>query len=279
MSTKIAASVGRKRGNNAQNNPQDVQAVQKLLHTVAEKLGNDHYDPGTVDGLIATPPRFSQTVAAINAFQKRFMRHPDGQVDPGHTTLAKLNEAASATQAPSPILPVSPPPPMTLGTLSLTKAFIGKGMSEICPSGYAKTSNNHCAHFVGHALDITVGLTCHGMADRKKRKGERASLRVHEIFASCPQVSEYDMSMKTGRGLMFVSGKSNFKTKGGTTELRNVPKKHIGVFLNGTIWHYSNSRNKVITQTPEQFIKHYSNQKNALWFGTLPQGAISSFTA
>ncbi len=285
MAKSISASVGRKKGQNARNNLADVKTIQQLLAAAAENLGNHEYHPGDDDGLIAAAPRFSETVAAINAFQKRFMRNPDGQVDPGKTTLNKLNEAAglgpaATTAAAKPVTagPAKAPAPSSLGKLSLN-SFLGKSMAEICPSGYADTSNNHCAHFVGHVLDITAGLTCHGMTSGKKRKGEAASLRVQEIFAACPSVAEYDQTMVGKRGLMFVSAPSSFVTTGGKTTIRNVPKKHIGVFLNGTIWHYSNSRNKVITQTPAQFIKHYSSQTNALWFGTLPSGAISNFSA
>ncbi|PQO39321.1 hypothetical protein C5Y96_05560 [Blastopirellula marina] len=285
MAKKISSSVGRKQGHNARNLPDDVKTVQQLLQAAAKNLGNSDYDPGDDDGKIATPPKFSETVAAINAFQKRFMRSPDGQVDPDRTTLKKLNEAAGSAPASSgaatktPVaVPSKAPAPAALGKLSLN-SFLGKSMAEICPSGYADTSNNHCAHFVGHALDITVGLTCHGMTSGKKRKGEAASLRVQEIFAACPSVAEYDDTMVGKRGLMFVSAPSNFVTTGGKTTIRNVPKKHIGIFLNGTVWHYSNSRNKVVTQTPAQFIKHYSGQTNALWLGTLPPGAISNFSA
>ena len=49
----------------------------------------------------------------------------------------------------------------------------------------------------------------------------------------------------------------------------NVPKKHIGIFINGTIWHYSNSQHKVVTQTPAEFIKHYPGQGFALFYGQL----------
>ncbi|MCC9601913.1 hypothetical protein LOC67_15235 [Stieleria sp. JC731] len=284
MSATIQASVGRNRGNNASNRRQDVLTIQQLLSEAAIQLQNDSYNPGDIDGLIATPPRSSATVSAIIAFQKRWMRNADGVVEPGRKTLAMLNETSQGQSTPtktsaSSVKAVPAPHPAATGTLSLSKAFLGKGMSEICPSGYADTSNNHCAHFVGHALDIRVGLTCHGMASRKKRKGESASLRVHEIFAACPTVSEYDSSMLAKKGLMFVSGVSNFVTaKSGVTSLRNVPKKHIGILVGGKVWHYSNSRNKVVSQTPEEFIKHYRGQKNALWFGDLPKGAIRQFT-
>ena len=287
MAKKISASVGRSKSKNAKNLRADVETVQNLLAAAATSLGNADYDPGTPDGLISSPPRASATVAAIVSFQKRFMRNPDGVVEPGRKTMDELNKSAAgkpaATAATSnPATKSTAPPtstPKVAGAVSLN-SFVGKGMSEICPSSYADTSNNHCAHFVGHALDITVGLTCHGMTTKKKRKGERASLRVHEIFAACATVAEFDSkTMSNYKGLMFVSGTSNFRTKHGKTELRNVPKKHIGVLLNGTIWHYSNSRNRVITQTPEQFIKHYRGQTNALWYGSIPAGGITNFTA
>ena len=288
MAKKISSSVGRGKGKNATNHRADVKTVQNLLAAAATNLRNDDYDPGTPDGLISTPPRASATVAAIVSFQKRFMRNPDGIVEPGRKTMSELNNASSGASGgtspastPAAASPATPAPatPVVGGAVSLN-SFVGKGMSEICPSSYADTSNNHCAHFVGHALNITVGLTCHGMTTKKKRKGERASLRVHEIFAACATVAEYDSAtMAAYKGLMFVSGTSNFRTKNGRTELRNVPKKHIGVLLNGTVWHYSNSRNRVVTQTPTQFIKHYRGQKNALWYGSIPAGGTTNFNA
>lgn len=276
MKVSIVNSVGRFRGNNSVNRPDDTLAIQRLLKTVSEKLDDERYDPGAINGAIIPAPHFSQTVSAIIAFQKRYMRHPDGQVDPGRRTLRNLNEVASYPRAK--LHSVSDVNAIG-GSLSISKAFSGKGMSEICPSGQAKLSSNHCAHFVGHALDITVGLTCHGMTSRKYRRGERASLRVQEIFAACPAVEEFDAQKTYGRGLMFVSATKNFVANGSGMKLKNVSKKHIGIHVNGTIWHYSNSRNKVISQTPAEFIKHYRGQKNALWFGTLPPGSISSFSA
>jgi hypothetical protein len=34
-------------------------------------------------------------------------------------------------------------------------------------------------------------------------------------------------------------------------------EKHIEVFSGGMIYHYSNSRNNMVKQTPEAFSKHY----------------------
>jgi hypothetical protein len=77
---------------------------------------------------------------------------------------------------------------------------------------------------------------------------------------------------------VFVSGEGNFVTRGSTTTLVNVPKKHIGFILNAMVWHYSNSRNKVIKQTTSAFRLHYSGQTNALWLGSLPtRGRLDAF--
>ena len=50
----------------------------------------------------------------------------------------------------------------------------------------------------------------------------------------------------------------------------NVPRKHVGIFLDGLIWHYSNSQQRVVKQLPAQFANHYPSPDNAMFFGTLP---------
>jgi hypothetical protein len=61
------------------NRPDDVRLVQKLLR-------DRGIDPGPVDGVMG-----EKTVAAIKEFQKRFVRRPDGRVDPGGRTWQELN--------------------------------------------------------------------------------------------------------------------------------------------------------------------------------------------
>ena len=69
-SAVISNSVGRWE-KNARNLSADVKTVQRLLETAAQKLHAPELDPKGVDGLIAQPPRKSNTVAAIEAFQSR----------------------------------------------------------------------------------------------------------------------------------------------------------------------------------------------------------------
>lgn len=73
--------------------------------------------------------------------------------------------------------------------------------------------------------------------------------------------------------LAFITNKSNVKLD--PKHMGTNPKKHIGIFVNDKIWHYSNSKNKVVNQTVEDFKKHYGGSETALaqyklYYGTFP---------
>jgi murein DD-endopeptidase MepM/ murein hydrolase activator NlpD len=70
----------------ATNTAKDVRAVQEMLEAAADRLDRSDIDPRGIDGKIARPPRQSDTVNAIKAFQKTFMKNPDGLVKPGSPT-------------------------------------------------------------------------------------------------------------------------------------------------------------------------------------------------
>jgi hypothetical protein len=146
---------------------------------------------------------------------------------------------------------------------TLLNSYVGKNIKDICLFGFTDDSKNHCAHFVSHALNLDFGYTCKGSAN----------LRVHEIFQRCPVAYEFNSCPSVVSGLIFVSQYRNFDSTRQT--MRNVPKKHIGIIYNGNIWHYSNksSNEKVIVQQMVHFIDHYRRQRNALWFGEIPDGA------
>ena len=86
---------------NARNLPADVETVQRLLEMAAQKLQAPELDPKGVDGKIAQPPRHSNTVAAIEAFQSRFNLSVDGLIEPGGQTWQALVQAGSAPADPS----------------------------------------------------------------------------------------------------------------------------------------------------------------------------------
>jgi hypothetical protein len=106
VATDIVRSVGAwSRG--GVNRRADVLVVQTLLKAAAASLKTPAYDPGKIDGLIRRPPQKSPTIKAIIEFQKSFMRHPDGVVEPGGLTLRAL-QSANGVVVPTP----PPPPPM-----------------------------------------------------------------------------------------------------------------------------------------------------------------------
>lgn len=65
-------------GSRAENLREDVLLVQTLL-------AEQGVDPGPLDGAMG-----SKTIAAIREFQNRFMRRPDGRVDPNGRTFREL---------------------------------------------------------------------------------------------------------------------------------------------------------------------------------------------
>jgi hypothetical protein len=154
---------------------------------------------------------------------------------------------------------------MTTTATTLT-ALLGQEITGICPLGYADRADNHCAHFVSHVLGYQFGFTCGGMVSGT---GTPATIRVHELFARCPSVGSWASKPATlNPCLVFITKASNVDLD--ARRMTNVPKKHVGIFIDGTIWHYSNTRDQVVKQTPAEFSRHYSAPHNAMFFGALP---------
>jgi len=92
----ITGSVGRwEKG--ARNLQADVETVQRLLEAAAQRLQATELDPKGVDGKIARQSAKSNTVAAIEAFQRRSNISIDGLIEPGSQTWQALLQAAGAT--------------------------------------------------------------------------------------------------------------------------------------------------------------------------------------
>ena len=155
--------------------------------------------------------------------------------------------------------------------IQLLNSYVGKNIGEICLNGVDDSDKNHCAHFVSHVLNLHFGCTCEQQVSRRSRQAVGANLRVHEVFDQCSEVYEFTSCPLFISGLIFVSKETNFVEN--PVRIRNVPKKHIGIILNGLIWHYSNTRDQVEVQTMAGFMYHYRGQRNALWYGSLPRVA------
>ena len=95
-SAVISDSVGRWE-KNALNLPADVETVQRLLQTAAQRLQAPQLDPKSIDGKIARPPRNSNTVAAIEAFQSRSNISITGLIEPESQAWQALLQGAGET--------------------------------------------------------------------------------------------------------------------------------------------------------------------------------------
>jgi murein DD-endopeptidase MepM/ murein hydrolase activator NlpD len=86
---EISASVGRA-SKGAVNKTADVETVQSMLRQIAMILSEPAYDPGPIDGIIATDESTSDTIKAIEAFQARFLTAPDGVINVGKRTWQEM---------------------------------------------------------------------------------------------------------------------------------------------------------------------------------------------
>lgn len=143
--------------------------------------------------------------------------------------------------------------------------YVNKNIKQICGNGYIDAKDNHCAHFVSHVMDYEFGYNCKAAGSGKVAG---ANLRVHEVFPRCPSVGRWDDKPDTlSPCLVFVTARSNVNVQAKT--MANVPKKHIGIFIGGTIWHYSNANHKVMTQLPADFVHHYPGPDIELFYGEM----------
>jgi hypothetical protein len=155
---------------------------------------------------------------------------------------------------------------MTLN--SRLEGLVGKPISSICNGKFHDTSANHCAHFVSHVLNLDFSFDCKSF---KGGDGTPANVRVHEIFAKCPNVGFWHKADTQRNLLVFVTKTSNVNLD--AKKMINVPQKHIGIFSNGNVYHYSNSRNAVVKQTPDSFLSDFDasySGNQSLFFGSIP---------
>jgi hypothetical protein len=146
---------------------------------------------------------------------------------------------------------------------------LGKSIDRICPNKFHDFSSNHCAHYVSHMMGLEFSYNCKEFKGGNKQAG---NIRVHEIFSQCPKVGKFNDKPDTDQPLLvFVTRKDvvNLSEK----RMVNIPQKHIGVFLDNHIYHYSNSQEKVVKWTPQEFydrFEHIYRGKQGLFYGTVP---------
>ena len=84
----------------------------------------------------------------------------------------------------------------------------------------------------------------------------------------CPIVGKWGDGSTLAQGLLFVTDSRNVDLS--KKFMEKVPKKHIGIYIGGDVWHYSNFKDTVVRQTASQFNKHYPGSNIALFYGSIP---------
>ena len=153
-------------------------------------------------------------------------------------------------------------------TGAVLDGFVSKHISDICGCEYTADGDNHCAHFVCHVTELSFGLTCFKMSG-KGDQTTAANIRVQEVFRQCRSVGRWaDKPAELKKGFIFVTQAGNVDLK--KKEIANVPKKHIGLFVDNDVWQYKNRQRQVIKQTPEDFKKHYDGAGFEIFYGEFP---------
>jgi hypothetical protein len=194
------------------------------------------------------------------------------------------SESAPPQQATKPVACVA-----GLGIDEVSR-YVGKSVKDVCAFGYGKKSDpqNHCAHFVSHALNIQVGIVCTDLlpwnvkessTDNLFRLGTRqviaagyftgegknkttfrgASTRVNEIYNSIAAGSKGlwdDRPMSKPNCLIYATLPGNVSND--HARMGEMPKKHIGIHKDGKIYHYGNTDDEVKGDTFEEFKRKFT---------------------
>jgi hypothetical protein len=153
-------------------------------------------------------------------------------------------------------------------------ALVGDSITSLCPQGFHDFDSNHCAHFVSHVGGYRFGFLCHNMPDAEIATPSGVCVRVQELLPRCPQVGTWDHRPDTDDDLLvFITARANVNLTAKT--IRNVPKKHIGIFRDGV--YHSNTDEKVVRQTPEAVRRRFRGPGSDCrsLFGTLFMGPLA----
>lgn len=148
------------------------------------------------------------------------------------------------------------------------EGYIGKPIDQICTTGLTSETQNHCAHFVSHALGVRLGTLCGDM--RYATRGTGGSIRCDEIYNRLARRGTWETRpTHPANGLLiFVTSARNVVN--GT--MTNSPQKHVGIFHSGRVFNFSNGQKKVVADfTVEdfhaKFRKAYTGGDVSLYYG------------
>lgn len=139
--------------------------------------------------------------------------------------------------------------------------YLGKKMSEICTRSVStKVGENQCAHFVSHVMEYDeFEYTCKNYTSADKllpNKG--AAIRVDDIFNIVPEYGRWtDKPLYLTSCLIFATNSGNMSPGGHRLKMLKGRAKHIGIYIDGAVWHYSNTRDGVAKDQEKLFINKF----------------------
>ena len=157
-------------------------------------------------------------------------------------------------------------PPSSRDMWQMLTGLRGATIGAICPNGYDDPDASHCAHFVS-VLGYDFGCTCQELTGGF---GPGACVRVHEIFEHCARVGPWKNRLDRSPCLAFVCRPTAFDFT--SKKLLNIPNKHIGIFCNNYVFHYSSRQKAVVLKNVLAFVKYLEEiygDKQLLAFGSL----------
>ncbi len=155
-------------------------------------------------------------------------------------------------------------------SLNELRTRVGQSIGQICSNGFDSPAQNHCAHFVSHALGIRLGMLCGDMKFETRRSG--ASIRCDELYNRLARRGPWADRPAAADGLLvFVLSARNVRNG----IMSAVPQKHVGIHFGGSVFHFSNSQGKVVedssvTAFHDRFKRIYAGGDVSLYHG-VPQ--------
>lgn len=150
------------------------------------------------------------------------------------------------------------------------RGYVGKSIADICDTSFTSPAQNHCAHFVSHALGLKSGTLCGDMHPETRHTG--ATIRCDEIFNRLARRGPWAQRPSLDDGLLiFVLSSRNVVGN----RMLNVPQKHVGIYFGGQVFNFSNAQHKVVMDASvdafhRKFIHAYAGNDIALYFGVAP---------
>ena len=115
-------------------------------------------------------------------------------------------------------------------TAKSLESWVGKGIGEFCGNGYVRPTDNHCAHFACHVLELKHGIKCSQMTHKPSKPG--ASLRCNELYNALPLRGPWAKAPTTKDGLLIFATSAGNVVKG---KMSNHPNKHVGIVWNASV--------------------------------------------